>query len=551
LTWSYYGQPFNLFHDQTVKQQTGPQPFWNPGLPLSITTLPSLNAKKDLFGPNVGFAYTPHFWQGLLGHDKTVIRGGYRLAYDPVYYNIYILFPDFAPLSLAQSVAGAVIPANPTGENVRASLASSLVFGTFDPRSSPQEALSPNFGPDKVHAWSFGIQRELSKAAAVEVRYVGNHGTNLFQSIDENPYIAGLAASYPNLVPSGDTPCPSGNVPPAGAGSPATGRLNCNQGIVWQVGNTGYSDYNALQTEFRTTNLFNQLTMLTSYTWSKTTDNASSAFQSTGLAGSSLAFAQDPVNYEGAEHGLSGLDFPQSWTVSFVEDIPAFRHQHGFVGHVFGGWALSGTYALTSGQPYTPVQFFLNPATGGVGQDVDFNEAIVGVTDFSRPFWGNKSAPADTVGIYAGDACAFYDVGCASSATQLISLNAINASGAVTNVTNSQVRYIANGGTADAVFGTPYGNVPRNAGRDFHTNIGNFTLFKNIKFTERNWLQWHMTMTNVFNHPNFATVDPVILDAGFNDEDTGFGRPYLTNGGSTFNGILSNRAIFFGLKIIF
>lgn len=548
LTWSYYGQPFNLYHNLTTAQQTGPNPFWNPALPLSITTLPTLPSKKDLFGPNAGFAYTPHFWERIFGHDKTVIRGGYRLAYDPVYYNIYILFPEFAPLSLAQTVFGAALPANPTGPVVRASLAGSLMPGVSDPRSSPQEAVSPNFGPDKVHSWSLGIQRQLSKSAALEVRYVGNHGSNLFQSINENPFIGGLAANFPNLVPAGDTPCPSGNVPPVGAGSPATGRLNCNQGIVWQVGNTGYSDYQALQTEFRTTNLFNQLTLLTSYTWSRTTDNATSAFQSTGAGGASLAFSQNVLNFEGQEHGLSGLDFPQSWTASFVEDIPAFRHQHGFVGHVFGGWALSGTYALTSGQTFTPVQFFLNTLTGGVGNDSAFNANIVGIFDTSRPFYGSLSAPSNTVGIFAEDACNFTGVPsvctlAATSPTQLISFNALNASGTVTNVTNKQVRYIANGGTADSVFGTPFGNVPRNAGRDFHTNIGNFTLYKNIKFSERAWLQWHMTMLNVFNHPNFSSVDPSIEHAGLLNEGTGFDTPYLTSGGI--------RTIYFGLKVIF
>jgi len=543
LTWSYYGQPFNLYHDLTTKQQTGPNPFWDPGLPLSITTLPTLPSDKKLFAPNVGFAYTPHLWERVFGHDKTVIRGGYRLAYDPVFYNIFILFPDFAPLSLAQTVSGNTLPADPTGVNVRASLASFLTLGVFDPRTSPQEAVSPQFGPDKVHSWSFGIQRELSKAAAIEVRYVGNHGTNLFQSINQNPFIGGLAAAFPNLIPSGVTPCPSGNVPPAGAGSPATGRLNCNKGIVWQVGNSGYSDYEALQAEFRTTNLFHQLTMLTSYTWSKTTDNASAAFQTTAAAGSSLAFAQNVLNFKSGEHGLSGLDFPQSWTVSFVEEIPLFRRQPGFVGHVFGGWGISGTYLLTSGQPYTPLQIFLNTFSGGVANDTAFNTNIVGVFDFVRPFVGSNSAPADQVGIFAGDACGLFGVGCSESPTQLISFNAVNNGTGVVEVTNKQVRYIANTGIADSVFGSPFGNAARNASRDAHTSVGNFSIYKNIRFNDRAWLQWHMTMTNVFNHPNFATVDAIVEDAGLSGQGVGFGNPLLTNGGS--------RTILFGMKVIF
>ncbi|MFZ0636703.1 MAG: carboxypeptidase-like regulatory domain-containing protein [Candidatus Acidiferrales bacterium] len=555
LTWSFYGQPFNLIHEQSVKDQTGSAPFWNPSLPTSVTELPSLPSIKNLFGPNIGFAYTPHFWEGVFGHDKTVIRGGYRRAFDPPFYNIYILFPYFAPLSFSQTInPGPALIANPTGTNVRSNLASYLTPGVFDPRNFAQFALTPNFGPDHVQSWSLGVQREISTNLAVEARYVGNHATNLFQSINENPEVDGISALYPSDIPSGVTGCAT----PAIAA--AAGRVNCNQGIVAQIGNYGYSDYNALQTELRATNLWRQLTMRTAYTWSKTTDNASSAFMTTVGGGSSLAFAQNPFNYEGGEHGLSGLNFPQSWTVSFDEHLPIFRNQHGFLGHVFGGWAVAGNYALTSGQGYTPIQFYLQSLSYfayGVNppNDYGFNSNIVGLYDFARPFVGNPSAPANTVGVYAGDECgeqlefgapATIPV-CAVSPTELISLNALNATGAITPTTKSSVRYIGNGIVSDSIFGTPFGTVGRNIGTEAITNSGNFSLYKNIRFNDRAWLQWHMTMLNVFNHPNFGAtpngVDANIEDAGLLAQGVGFGTPYLENGGS--------RTIYFGLKVIF
>jgi hypothetical protein len=555
LTWSYYGQPFNLLHNLSVKDQTGSQPFWDPSLPLSVTTLPELPSIKHLFGPNVGFAYTPHFWQGLLGKDQTVIRGGFRMAYDPPFYNIYILFPYFAPLSLSQTIGNSGVPgpplvADPTGENVRASLASFLTPGVSDPRSGTEFSLTPNFGPDHVKSWSLGLQRQIGSTAALEVRYVGNHATNLFQSINENPEVLGFSGSFPNSVPSSAVPCTTPAVP-AGFG-----RINCNQGIVAQIGNFGYSDYNALQAQFRTTALAHQLTLLTAYTFSKTTDNASAAFNTTVAGGSSLAFAQNPFNYAGGEHGLSGLDFPNSWTLSFNEAIPAFRHEHGIVGHVLGGWNVAGTYGLTSGQTYTPIQFYLQSLSyfaQGINppNDYAFNSSIVGLYDFARPFWGNPSAPANTVGVYAGDECGEQlEFGaspsipvCTTTPTTLISLNALNSTGAITPVSKSQVRYIGNGFYSDAVFGTPFGSVARNVGRDFWTNSGNFAVYKNIKFTERNYLQFHVTMLNVFNHPNFATVDANTEDAGLSSEGVGFGTPNLTGGGI--------RTIYFGLKVIF
>ncbi|HWF06166.1 MAG TPA: TonB-dependent receptor, partial [Candidatus Angelobacter sp.] len=75
LTWSYYGQPANLLHDITTAQQTGPNPFWNPNLPLSVTTSPAIGAPKNSFGPSVGFVYSPHFGGFLTGNGKTTFRG--------------------------------------------------------------------------------------------------------------------------------------------------------------------------------------------------------------------------------------------------------------------------------------------------------------------------------------------------------------------------------------------------------------------------------------------------------------------------------------------
>jgi hypothetical protein len=549
LTWSYYGQPANLFHTKTVKQESSSTPFWNPALPKSVTTFPSIPAPKTSFGPSIGFAWTPD-WGWMTGNGKTVIRGGYRLSYDPPFYNIYLNISTSTPVVISQTLSGANarangISSNPTGPTVRAQLAPFLVTGVSDPRNFNQTTITPDFGPDRVHSWTFGIQREIVKSAVFEARYVGNKGRNLFQSINGNPRIDGLAASFPTLIPSGVTPCPVASaIVPA-----ARGRVNCALGVQRKRTNTGYSDYNAVQTELRTTNLWNQLTMRTGYTWSKTTDNVTEIF-GTFAGGNSIAFSQNTLNFKGAEHALSGLDIPHQWTVGFVEDIPFMRAQHGVIGHVLGGWALSGSYVLASGQHFTPTQFFINRSTGGVANDTVFNAAFNSSVDTSRPFWGNPSAPATSVGIFAGDACNYFGpspgglVCPAAAANQLLSFNDLNSTGVVTNVTKSQVRYIANGGTADGIFGTPFGNVPRNAGVDGISNIGNFTLFKNFKFSERATLQFHMTMTNVFNHVNYSSVDPFIEDAANPNDQSGFAD--FTNFPTT-----APRQFYFGLKVQF
>jgi len=550
LTWSYYGQPANLLHQMSLAQQTGPNPFWDPALPLSATTSPELSSVKNLFGPGIGFAWSPNFGR-LTGGARTVIRGGYRLAYDPAYYNTFLLAQISAPIVLSQTLImpAAALPAAPFGPAIRSEFAPDLTEGVFDPRNFDRTVIPKNFGPDRVHEWSLGIQRQVTTNSALEVRYVGNHGWDLFQPINANPFIAGLAAQFPALVPPGVTPCttPISTVPNA------AGRVSCSQGVTNETANTGFSNYNALQAQFRTSNLAHQLTLITSYTWSKTLDNVSDIF-GTFAAGNTIAYSQNVLNFKGQEYGISGLDFPHTWTLSFVEDIPFMRSQHGVAGHILGGWGIAGSYVLQSGQGFTPVQFATNTATGGVANDTAFDLANIGVPETSRPFVGSMSAPQTQVGIFAADACVITGVGCGDPASELISLNSANTLGTDVPVTKSQVRFIANGAEADAIFGTPFGNAGRNSVRDRWTNVGNFELFKNAKLSERVNLQWHMTMNNVFNHPQFGAlppgIDPFVEDAGFAFPGVGFANPLVERTASNDcpSGV---RCVFFGLKITY
>lgn len=559
LTWTYYGQPENLFNTLSTAQQTGSNPFWNPALPLSVTTSPKIPAVKNSFGPSIGFAYSPQWGGFLTGHGKTTFRGGFRMLYDPPYYNIYINESSSAPNVFLDSFTGGSaatkpMPTVPTGPNVRASLSPFLTPGVLDPRTQAQTNVTPNFGPDKVNAWSFGLERELSKNSAIEARYAGNRAYDLFQTFNANPFIADLAAAFPSLVPSGLTPCPATQQVGTGAGSDV-GRVNCGTGILRSRGNGGFSYYNGLQVEFRTNNLFKQLTLRTGYTWSKTLDNVSEIF-ATGGAGSTTPISQNPLNAGLPEKSFSGLDFPRAWTVIFTEQLPFFKEQHGFMGHLLGGWSFSGSYALESGQRYTPSQIELATLTGGDFYDLNYWANFIGFEP-ARPFLGNLHAPATAVGIFAGDACAFFsftgtDPICTGNPNQLVSLSALGASGCEVNstigcpfvpVTKDQVRFIANTGISQTVFGTPFGNTPRNIVQDAMTNIANFSVYKSIKLGERVNFEFRTSFLNAFNHPNFSSIDPFMEDAGNQGFFNGFGDPSLTNS--------TPRTILFGGKLTF
>ena len=572
LTWSYYGQPANLLHDLDVANQAGPNPFFNPALGPAVNVQPELNSQKNLFGPSVGFAYSPQWGGFLTGRGKTVFRGGYRLLYDPPFYNIYSNVGGSAPQVFSQIIAPNPpgIPATFTGPAVRAALSPLLPFGKLDPRQQTRQIINPDFGADRVHNWSFGLQREVTKNSAFEARYVGTHGENLFQTTNANPFIGALATDFPNLVPAGLKPCPASQaVVPR-----AIGRVNCNEGVTIAVNNSGYSDYHGLQTEFRANNLFNQLTVRAAYTYSKTTDNTSEIFSTAGAvgvgAGNTITISQNPLDTQHAEHALSGLDIPHQFTVLFTEQLPFFRQQRGLFGHVLGGWSVAADYVLASGQNYTPATINFatcsNPANlacvpGGAGDYFDqrgFNASDNGLEP-ARPFMGNPNAPATSVGVFAGDLCNEFGAGCSLPATQLVSLNSFNtasqsatfnpATFVPTSVNQNQVRFILNAFTAQQVFGTPFGNVPRNALRDARSNVGNLSVFKQVKLGERASFTFHATMLNALNHPNFLTVDPFLTDAGLTGPGLGFAVPANTN--DNLPGFSVSRRIFFGGKINF
>jgi hypothetical protein len=543
LTYTYFGQPANLFNRLDTANESSSKPLYNPALPLSVRTFPVIPAPKTEFGPSVGFAYNPTWWGGA---GKNVLRGGYRLAYDPPYYNIYLNIATASPQVLAQTLSGAAtanvpLPALPSGNAIRALAAPYLTTGVADPRSFNQTNVTPNFASDHVQMWSFGIQRQLSQHAVLESRYVGNHGGGLFQSINGNPRVDNLLAAFPTAI-SGVTPCAAANA----VVTTAVGRVNCNLGVLRTRANTGVSDYQGWQTELRSTNLWNQLTMSTSFTWSKTTDNTSEIFSSLA-GGNTVTIAQDPLDYVHAEHAISGQDLPGSWTLSFYEDLPWLRHQHGLVGHILGGWALSGDYRIQSGQPYTPAQAFLAGDTGANWFDSTVNSGFFSYPSISvRPFYGSATAPVSNVGIYAGDACAYggpKDPSCAFAANALLNFNQWNTVGTAAGTATSAVRFIVNGKEAETVYGTPFGNVPRNPVRDYEINRADFAIYKNIKVTERVKVRFDVSALNVFNHVNFTSVDPFLDDAGALSETTGFGIPSLFSGG--------NRQINLALRIDF
>lgn len=530
VRYELYSQAINVLHDLTVARESNPSSaIWDPTLPLSARTVPSVPMRKTDFSPIIGFSYSPHLLPQLFGNNQTVIRGGFRLAYDPEFYNIFTNVGTSAPTVNLGNITGCVacLPASGLSGGVRAAALPQLPAGV-NPGLRNQTTVSPNFRNPYSEQWQLGIQREIGSHIVGEVRYVGNHDIGLFQDVNPNPALGDLIKNgFGSLIPAGLTPCAT-----PGAPGFASGYANCNARKVLQRANTATSYYDGMQSRLDF-NGFHGITAGVSYTWSHTIDTASEIFNSLA-GGSTLAYPQNPFNVSQGERANSGIDYPNVASIYMIYELPFFKSQSGFLGKTLGGWQINPVWRYTSGQPYTPYNTRFN---GGEAL-CDPTGVWSTVRSACRPILSSNSAAIDTVGQYITAGTGF----------QLVDAFTGNP------VTTSQVHWIINDINAAKVIGTPYGGAPRNILRGDAVNNVNLAVLKNLKLTERLTLQLRGTAYNVMNRDFRGNPDPLIDDANFANGGS-FGNTFFnpTGGGqvnSVFQGI-DRRRIEVGAKITF
>jgi outer membrane receptor protein involved in Fe transport len=574
VRYEYTGQPINQLHDITLARESGsPKAIFDPSLPIGIRTIPFVKPDKNNWAPRVGFAYSPKFEGGMMhklfGEDATVIRGGFAIAYDPAFYNILLNLQNVAPFSAALALSSANVltstttspvplPANPTANLVQANAISSgvLPLGKLNPLFLTQTTVAPDFHTPYSEQYSFGIQRQVNRSNVFEVSYVGTHGVSLFQNINDNFFVKPLVngidlgplglpgftfPSFSSLLPSGTTfqTCTDLAATPFVNESICNGRQKRQAGITMRA-NTANSIYHSMQARYAGRFMKNSLSLNAAYTFSKTIDNASEIF---AFADISSANAQNPFCINQCERALSNLDRPHAFSLSFIYDIPWMKEQHGIVGHLLGGWQLNGVQVITSGNPYTP-----NESTNlvyGLGNTY--------LTSGDRPFVSNPNAPANTVAISAVDAWVTFADCCSPavdpSSKVFFSVNKHNQTGLWVPINPGDVRFIVNAPGSAKIFGTPFGNMPRNYLRGPAINQLNMSVFKNTKIGERTKLQLQVSAFNVLNHPNPGYG---VNAAGYlptaNLESAG-----LSSGGfHDYTQIeLARRVVQFGIRLIF
>ena len=183
--------------------------------------------------PAFGFAWNPNVkggpLAGLLGGNKTVIRGGYALRrFTEPYQYFWDYGTDFGQFYYQQfnlianntGQPGTFAPGSLSiGDPLPAPILSPATYQATAPESEftytggpGVNGIQPNLKQPESESWNFGIQRALGHSMALEVRYMGNHTFNQWIAIDpnevnifENQFLKDFKNAQANLAASGGT----------------------------------------------------------------------------------------------------------------------------------------------------------------------------------------------------------------------------------------------------------------------------------------------------------------------------------------------------------
>jgi hypothetical protein len=383
---------------------------------------------KNNFAPRVGLAYT------LDEEGRTVVRAGYGVYYDQsalapgegLYFNQpFFTLSLFFPLSATQLIT----LSDPFPQNFPVQLpASGLAF---------QRDLATPY----MQHWTLNVQRQLGRSRVLEVGYVGSKGTKLLASRDVNQP-AQASPVTPNLRPD-----------------PFFADINL-------IESRASSSYHSLQVRLQQ-RLTDGLALLSSYTYAKSIDDASSFFTSAGDPN----FPQNSYDTR-QERGRSNFDVRHRFSLSYSYDLPfgrgrRFGDGRGLVTMLLSGWQTNGVVTLQTGRPFTVALLSdldqSNTGRSNLGFGANDRPDLVGDPRLSNPTpdrWFNTDA------------------------------------------------------FALPAFGT-FGNSGRNTlDGPGYQNV-NASLVKNTRLTESTSLQLRAEAFNLFNHPNFDLPDNFLFSPTF------------------------------------
>jgi outer membrane receptor protein involved in Fe transport len=450
-------------------------------LGLMQTGQPSFNSNFNP-APRFGFAYK------LTDDGKTVIRGGYGIAYDFVFLNPITNQRFLPPLIYAGSLTGV---SSFTGGNSYANLVAGTadlqktlsgsvgqLNPTFKNFGSISPAIDPNLANPQVQQWSLGVERELPGNVVLKATYVGTKGTHLGRThpinliaappapaasfVDEQARLTQFTSAVAGL--SGNTSVRFSN------------RFDPRYNNVNLVESSANSSYNSLQLEVQKRFSRNYWVHV-AYSWAHSIDDISDVL---GVIVNDSSFQQNPADNRN-NRGSSGFDLRHILSVSHTWEVPFFRSStNRLLRGGLGGWSFSGISTYRTG---FPVNVIAGPTVGGMTDPIQYQGIGIAIDrpNVAGPIANFNPQPAGSAG--------------APSTTSIVNGVAIS-------------NYAQSLGLSQPLLGN-LGNFGRNVLRLNGQVNFDWNLYKNFHFSERVNFQIRSEFYNIFNQHAFLAMGSV------------------------------------------
>jgi hypothetical protein len=442
---------------------------------------PSFNANTN-WGPRLGFAWSPG------GDAKTVIRGGYGIAYDFAFLNPIVNQRFLPPFIITGTLSGA---ASFTGNNTFARIVAGSAdvqaqtlasAGRINPNITNYGAISPaidqNLRNPQVQQWNLGVQREVWGGLVLKAAYVGTKSNYLQRTrpinliVDARVVPATSVADETARLPQYQAANAARNAGASGRSNRIDPRFN-DINLLDSSANSNYHAFEFLGYKPFRNGYFLQV----AYTAGKSIDDIS---DSLNVLVNDNPGQQDPRNNRN-NRAVSQFDAPQRLVVTHVLEPTWGRNVSSRVlKHFTDGWGFAGISSFQSGFPAT----FESGARRGINP-----LSLTGGAAVSRP---NAAGPVNFEPIPAGR-------NDARSALNTDPIQRIS-------------RYAEGLGLSQALIGN-FGTMGRNGVRINGLVNFDWNVYKHITVTEKVKIQLRAEFYNLFNNTSFA-MSAVNLNIG-------------------------------------
>lgn len=402
-------------------------------------------SSNNNWAPRLGVAYDP------FGNGKWAVRAGFGIFYDRSLNGIWEQNAFNDPPLVQTTVK------NNTSNQTNNLFDAPLTQGTSGANPTSPVNLTatgtPTFKVPSYLDYNLSVQHEVMPNTVLEVGYVGTVGRHLLGDVDLNQPTVATRLANPQVYENAIAPF-------------------LGYGGITSRAPIYTSNYNSLQVSLNR-RFSKGLTLGAAYTWSKllTTnpyDRSLAAYNTYDLKQS---------------YGPSVLNTPQMFVLSYVYDFPFYKSQSGVVGHVLGGWELSGITTIQSGQSQ--------------------------IINQNNDPWQMVTIPTTTA-YCSAPPCPLYPGGLGMGSST-ISIRA-DQNGSPSG-SKSVLKFFNTAAFTDAIghFGTSRPGALLGPGYQ----IWDMSLMKNINFGERASLQLRLETFNTFNHGSPSSIDTNVDDGSF------------------------------------